>query len=312
MSRLKHDTFSHRGGVRRHGGRFSALLFALLFVALALLALSRMQHAYVKDVRLRITEWMLPALHMASVTLEPFRQLGRHVTAYFDRFTELDRLRTENQRLKSWEWRAQELERKVSALGQLVRVVEEPAVHFITARVVMDASGPFVRSAMLSAGRDQGVRGGFPVISADGLVGRIVEAGARASRVLLFTDLNSRIPVLVGPSQVRAIIVGDNGPYPRLAYLAPNALIEPGDEVYTSGVGGLFPRGLRIGTAAEEAGSFRVVPHARLDELDFVSVLFFETPTSELVEDDRPPPPRDKGARRSAAGRPDERPVAQP
>jgi len=311
VSRLNDDTYSCRGAVRRAPGRFSALLFVLLFAAVALLALSRLQHAYVTDLRLRLTEAMLPALHAASVTLQPFRRLGRQATAYFDQFAELDRLRAENQRLKSWEWRAQELERRMSALAQLARVVEEPALHFITARVVTDASGPFVRSAMLRGGRDQGVRSGYPVISADGLVGRIVESGARASRVLLFTDLNSRIPVLVGPAQVRAIIVGDNGPYPRLAYLSPNSRIEPGDEVYTSGVGGLYPRGLRIGTAAEEAGSYRVVPHARLDELDFVSVLFFDTPTSELVEDDRSPP-REQRGRRSVAGRPDERPAGQP
>ena len=131
---------------------------------------------------------------------------------------------------------------------------------------------------MLAIGREDGARRGFPVVDGDGLVGRIVETGARASRVLLVTDINSRIPVLVGRQAQRAVLQGDNGPAPRLHYLAADAVVSAGDEVYTSGVGGVLPRGLRIGTVIEDAGSFRVQPHARLDELDFVSILQFELP----------------------------------
>jgi cell shape-determining protein MreC len=70
--------------------------------------------------------------------------------------------------------------------------------------------------------------------------------------------------------------------------------------VSTSGIGGLFPRGLRIGTVAEVGGKLVVVPHARLDELDFVSVLMFENPTLELADSERIP---GREPRRSMAGR---------
>jgi rod shape-determining protein MreC len=120
----------------------------------------------------------------------------------------------------------------------------------------------------------------------------------------LLTDINSRIPVFVGRSSVRALMVGDNGANPKLTYAAPSGGgsggIEAGDEVSTSGVGGLYPRGLRIGTVTEQGGKLVIVPHARLDELNFVSVLLFENPTLELADNERIP---GRESRRSVAGR---------
>ena len=114
----------------------------------------------------------------------------------------------------------------------------------------------------------------------------------RSARVLLPTDLNSRIPVLVGNKNVRAILAGDNGSQPRLTYLAPDAVIASGDEVSTSGVGGIFPRGLRIGIVAGEASAGRVKIRADMDELEYVSVLFFENPELQLIEEKSAAPAR--------------------
>jgi rod shape-determining protein MreC len=234
------------------------------------------------------------------VPLTPVRRVIARVTAYNDLYVELDRLKEENQRMKGWEWKARELERKFSQLGKLAHVVEEPGLDHVAARVVADSRGPFARSAVVSVGRDQGVKPGFPVISADGVVGRVTETGRGAARILLLTDPNSRIPVFVGRNSVRALMVGDTTASPKLTYTAASGGLEVGDEVSTSGVGGLFPRGLRIGTVAEQGGKLVVVPHARLDELNYVSVLLFENPTLELADSERLP---GREPRRSVAGR---------
>jgi rod shape-determining protein MreC len=81
---------------------------------------------------------------------------------------------------------------------------------------------------------------------------------------------------------------GDNTVSPKLTYAPSTGGIEAGDEVSTSGIGGLFPRGLRIGTVVELGGKLVVAPHARLDELDYVSVLLFENATLELADGDKP------------------------
>jgi rod shape-determining protein MreC len=289
MGILREDSFSRRGGTRRQRPGSNPVLLALLFVSLALLVLSRLEHAMVREARLQLEEVLRPVLSVAAVPVEPLRHLGRKASALLERQEELEQLRIENQKLRGWEWRARELERQLAQLGRLANVVEEPGIDFLTARVIADASGPFVRTALLNVGREQGLKPGFPAISADGLVGRLVEPGRTVSRLLLLTDLNSRIPVFVGGAQVRAVLLGDNGPRPKLAYLAERASISPGDEVYTSGDGGQLPRGLRIGVVTEGAGGLVVQPHARLDELDYVSILLFESAASERTREDAKP-----------------------
>ncbi len=307
MVQLRRDVYSRNtpalrtAGARADGGR-PGIVFFLVFLSIALLFLSRLQHSYVSELRLHLAELMAPALKAAIVPIEPLKRAGQRISAYAELFGELDRLRTENQKLRGWEWRARETERKAEQLGRLARVVDEPGLAFATARVVADSSGPFVRTAMLGLGRANGTKAGYPVINADGLVGRIVETGARVSRVLLVTDINSRIPVQVGRAGIRAVLFGDNGPAPRLTYLPPAERIEAGDEVFTSGVGGLFPRGLRIGTVIEDGTNFRVVPHARLGELDYVSMLFFESPALEMADEEKLGRSRDASVRKAAAG----------
>jgi rod shape-determining protein MreC len=199
---------------------------------------------------------------------------------------EIDRLKTENEQLKQWEWRAKLLERNVAHLRSLLNAVDEPALHFVTGSVIADARGPFLRSALINLGRDNGVRIGYAVINGDGLVGRTVDAGASVARVLLLNDLNSRIPVLVGAAGVRALASGDNSAELKLDFLPDGASLYPGDEVYTSGSDGVLPRGLRVGVVTGLPGAFRVRPHAELSSLDVVSVLFFDAPA--LVSTDPP------------------------
>jgi rod shape-determining protein MreC len=299
MKILRDDNFAHRGGPRRPGGVHATLLFVLVFVSIALMVLSRLQHSYIKDMRGHVANVMAPVLNAAVVPLTPVRRVFARMTAYTDLYAELERLKEENQRMKGWEWKARELERKYSQLGKLARVVEEPGLDHVAARIVADSRGPLGRSALVSVGREQGIKPGFPVISADGLIGRVTDTGRGAARILLLTDMNSRIPVFVGRNSVRALMVGDTSASPKLTY-GPTSGIEVGDEVSTSGVGGLFPRGLRIGTVAEHGGKLVVVPLARLDELNFVSVLMFENPTLELADSERIP---GREPRRSVAGR---------
>ena len=88
------------------------------------------------------------------------------------------------------------------------------------------------------------------------------------------TDLNSRITVLIESTGDRGILVGDNGPRPRLQYLPPNSPISPGDLVLTSGHGGVFPMGLPVGIVAEVSDSrLSVQPLADMVRLDYLRVL---------------------------------------
>lgn len=285
MTRLKDDSLNLvRGGVKaQRKAELRALFPILIAVSMGLLLLSRLNHSALANARWRLAETLSPVLEAAMVPLQPVRTIGRQIAAQVDMTSELERLKTENQKLSNWEWRARELERKLADLESLSRTVSAPVLDFVTSRVIADSSGAFVRSVMIDAGRGESVRTGFPVVNGDGLVGRVVETGAHTARVLLLTDLNSRIPVVIGNNNVRAIMAGDNGPEPRLIYQPQDSKISIGDEVATSGTGGLFPRGLRIGVVTGDAKAPRVKLRAALDGLEYVSILFFEDPSLGLL-----------------------------
>lgn len=260
------------------------LTFVLYFVCAVLLILSRIGHETIVDTRDDLVDLTGPLLEAASAPVIQVRHAYERTRSYVDLFDELDRLKAENRELKQWEWRAKLLERKVGHLRSLLNAVEEPGLIFATGQVIADARGPFARSALINLGRQDGVRVGYAVINGDGLVGRTVDAGASVARVLLLNDLNSRIPVLVGPAGVHALAFGDNGAELQLDFLPEGVSVYAGDEVYTSGSDGVLPRGLRVGVVTGSAGAFKVRPFAELNALDAVSVLFFDTPVLARID----------------------------
>lgn len=285
MARLFDDRLSltRRGTRLREHGRAGVLLPLLMLTSIGLLVLSRINHSALSRVRSGAAEVMSPVLRAVMVPFEPLRRAGRQIADQASMAGEMERLKLENQKLSSWEWRARELERKLADLEALSKVPEEPHIDFVTARVIADASGPFARSVMISAGKEQNLKPGYPVVNGDGLVGHVIEVGNAAARVLLLTDVNSRIPVEIGDARVRAILAGDNGPRPKLIYVPPEARISPGDAVATSGSGGVFPRGLRIGVVGLDVAAPHAVLRARLDTLEYISVLRYESPALDLM-----------------------------
>lgn len=289
MSLLSKDRFSRGEFTPRPSAAFTLRLPALFFLSFALLALSRLDHPVVRELRAEVEALIAPAIGAASVPFDPARRLVRQVQSSYDGFAELERLKGENQRLKQVETRARELERRVGELARMTHMLEQQSIEYRTVRVIATSSGAFVHSALLEGGTEQGIRVGHPVINADGLLGRIVEAGKRTSRVLLLTDINSRIPVLIGTNQVRAIMSGDNSVAPRIAMLPQEAGVDHGEEIVTSGIGGMFPRGLRLGAVALANDGPRVTLDAGLGDLEFVSVLLYENPGIALTRELKPP-----------------------
>ena len=104
-------------------------------------------------------------------------------------------------RLLSWQQAALTLASENTGLRGLLKLTPEPAATFITARVIANSGGAYVRSLMVHAGSENGVARGQAAMTGEGLVGRVAEVGSRAARVLLVTDLNSRVPVIVEGSQ---------------------------------------------------------------------------------------------------------------
>jgi rod shape-determining protein MreC len=275
------------------------LNFTLIFVCIVLLVLSRIGHGALTAMSDHFLDWTAPMLQATSAPVIMARHGAARVKSYVGTFSEIDRLREENAKLRQWEWRAKLAERKVMQLRALLNAADEPALHFATANVIADGRGPFLQSALINLGRDHGVRIGYAVINGDGLVGRTVDAGDSFARILLINDRNSRVPVLAGQAGVRGIASGDNSAELTLEFIPDGAVLHEGDEVFTSGSDGVLPRGLRVGLVRGSPDAYKVRPHADLAALDAVSVLFFDTP--ELVRTDPPAVAADRALSASPA-----------
>lgn len=257
--------------------RFAFLL--LVGAAFGLMLLGKVDTMLIERARTQLADALAPLLDAASEpvatvngTLEDMRDLARmrEVNAM---------LRAENERLLDWRREAIALEAQNAALRDLMRLAPDAERHYVTARVVADQGSAFVRSVLVAVGKGAGVAKGQAALTGSGLAGRVVEVGDKISRILLITDINSRIPVAVGKGADRAILAGDNSTKPSLMYLLPGNSVKVGDRIVTSGNGGLFPPGLPVGEVADIAdGSVRVRPYVDWEHLDYLRLVGYDLP----------------------------------
>lgn len=252
---------------------------ALLGLAAATMAADRAELGAARALRAVLVDAAAPVLDALSRPVESANAAIAEVGALMDLRAENAELREANARLRGWESAARALEQENAALRRAAGLAAERLPVFVTGRVVGDSGGAFVRTLLVTAGARDGVAKGQAALTADGVVGRVVDVGRRASRVLLITDLNSRVPVLLERSRQRAILAGDNGTLVRLDYLPNGAAAAVGERVVTSGHGGLLPPGLPVGVVARaEANDVRVRPLADFGRIDYVRLVAWTPP----------------------------------
>jgi rod shape-determining protein MreC len=186
------------------------------------------------------------------------------------------RLREENERLRRWHAAALALEAENTMLRRQTNFVPDGTPSFNTARVVADGGGTYVRAVLLATMLGQPVRKGQVALDERGLVGRVTEVGSRSARVLLATDMNSRVPITLEGSRVRAMMLGTNGGRPRIVHWPEGSVPQEGERIVTSAEAGAFPAGLPVGVVRfSPSGAAEVELFAQLDRLDMVRLFDF-------------------------------------
>jgi len=174
-------------------------------------------HAPIFDAaRGALSDWTAPALGTLRGPLTAVQGWAGAFGSIFTVYSDNAELRRENAELHKWQQVALALEDRLRGYQQMLNAVPDEKTSFITARVIGESSRPFVRTLILNAGSAQKVSKGQAVVDERGLLGRIYVTGENTSWVILLTDLNSRVPVVIEPSHRRAILVGDNTPAPQL------------------------------------------------------------------------------------------------
>jgi rod shape-determining protein MreC len=277
------------GQVRTVVQRFA--LGLLVIAAFGIMLIGKADTVLVEHARVLALDLAAPALEAIARPVAAANRAIADLKEFASLREENARLREENARLLAWQTAARRLENENERLRDLSQFREGPEASFITARIVGENVGAYVRGALLNVGRKANVGPGQAVVTAEGLAGRTAEVGDNSARVLFVTDVNSRLPVQVERTRERAILAGDNSPQLRLTLLQSVAGVQAGDRIVTSGHGGSFPVGIPVGEViSTNEGGVKVRPYADFSRLEFVRVVDYGVSTLQGIGAPTPPP----------------------
>ena len=244
-----------------------ALSFSLMFIGKADLVAMR-------DLRMGSNDFLAPVIDFVSAPIRGIETMAEGIRTVASLRAENVRLQAENDLLQRWRRRAEILESENQQLRSVTGTVSDENRSLITARAVTAPGGSFAHTILIAIGDESGIAAGDPVITSNGLVGIVYEVGRAYARVLMISDINARIPVMLASSSWPGLTIGRNGEYLELAFLPAEARPEVGELVLTSGHGGILPAGLAVGRVDRVDGDdIRVRPAVEFRNLGYVSVL---------------------------------------
>lgn len=256
--------------------------FGLLIAAsVGLMLVGKADSRLVERLRVNVNDMVAPALSLVS---EPVATL-RNTLSQFDSYKalqgEIAQLRAQNEELLRWQAAARALQSENMQLRAFLDAANDPYINSAVGRVIADNRGAFAHTLLVAAGLRDGVTRNQAAMAPEGLAGRVVEVGDRSARVLLVTDINSRIPVVLQSSRQRAVLAGTNGQRLKLLYLEADSPRKIGERIVTSGLGGVFPPGLPIGRIVEvTADAVWVEPELKSQRLEYLRLLDYRVDAS--------------------------------
>lgn len=250
------------------------LIGVLAVVLLSIFLVWRIDNPRVEHFRATVVDAVVPNFDWAMLPVAKLVGMAESFRSYTRIYEQNQELRRELQQMRAWREAALQLEQRNAQLLDLNQVRLDPQLTHVTGVVLSDSGSPFRKSVLLNVGARDGIQDGWAVMDGLGLAGRIAGVGERSARVILLTDVNSRVPVVVQPSGQRALITGDNTGLPLLDFVENPNDVRPGDRVVSSDDGGVFPAGLLVGEVVLSSDRrLRVRLAADYGRLDFLRVL---------------------------------------
>ena len=249
--------------------RFS--LVALIIFSVVLIVLSRINFPAINYLKIGLNEVVYRVSFIVSL---PEQQLNRSLIAinnHLNLYNDHDQLK---EKFKSL--RGKELDNEYLKFEneRLRKIIDEYIINTdeLVAKVLLDKESPFLRSIILNKGSKDKIRIGMAVLDGPYLVGKVVEVNYATSRVLLISDLNSKIPVILEPGDIQSIMSGSGKNNGQIQYFKTENTLNEKKIVFTSGSGGIFKSGIPIGEiiSGEEIKFF-----SDLSQLTFDKVVSF-------------------------------------
>ena len=261
-----------RSAFLRRGTQQRFSLFVLVILSVVLIFAETIETRPLNKVRSFVKDVVYRSATIVSFPLKSVNNFAGFLENHLNLYSNYNELIKENNELKNNISKTDFLELENSQLRKLINEQIESPSNLVSARVMIDKQSPYLNSFVINIGSNKGIKNGMAVLDGKNFIGRIVDVNFFSSRVLLVSDLNSKIPVLSEPSGSHAILSGHGTNEPTLEYLSKNNDIQDGDKIYTSGKEGIFTPGLVVGKAKIEKNKIKVLLFADLDQITFVNI----------------------------------------
>ena len=257
--------------------RFS--LIALIFFSIFIIVLGKYNFKGINFLKLSLKELVYRTTFIVSVPENFVISSYQKIRDHFYLYSTYENLKKDYESLKATKLNTDFLKSENEALKSKINDVSVQSSELL-AKVIIDKKSPFLRSVIVNRGSKDNVILGMAVLDEKFLVGKVVEVNYSTSRVLLLSDLNSKIPVSIEPNGVQSILSGSGSSFGEIQYIKENYELENDSEIFTSGSGGIFRSGIPIGkTIADENIGFdniKVKFHSDFSQLRLVKIVSFE------------------------------------
>ena len=262
-----------RSAFLKRGTRQKFSLFTLLIISILVLSLEYFKSGPINTFRSITKDIIFKTSFFIS---EPFVYIKNNYYNFKDHLQMYD----EYTELKNKDYNLANLlnENKFykSENKRLKLLIDEENVfsnEFLLSKVLIDQQSPYLKSVIVNKGFKQGIKLGVAVKEKSYFVGKIINVNFLTSRILLASDLNSKIPVIIEPSGANAILSGQgHNDYAALEFLPKMKKIKDGDIVYTSGVDSIIPQAIPIGKVIEKEENFFVEFFVDFNQIKYVKI----------------------------------------
>ena len=260
-----------RSAFLRKGTKQRFSLFVLSIISVLLLFFDSMEAKPISFVRSFVKDAIYRGSLIISSPINGFNYVSKEISTHFKLYNEYSELKKDYADLKNNISKSEFLELENIQLRKLIDEQTNTTNNYTSSRVMLDKQSPYLNSFIINSGSNKGIKNGMAVLDGKNFIGRIVDVNFFSSRVLLVTDLNSKIPVITEPSGNHAILSGHNIRDATLDYLPEKHQVSNGDKVYTSGKEGIFSPGIPIGEVQIKLNEVKVSLFSELTQVTFVN-----------------------------------------
>lgn len=266
-----------RSAFLKKGNRQRFSLTTLIVISIIILIFEKYNFKAINLLKTSLKEIVYRSTFIVSVPENLVKKAYKLSLEHINLYEDYKKLNLEYKKLKAENLNIEFIKSENKILKSKIEDIKDQKYE-VLAKVIIDKQSPFLKSLIVNRGSKDKIELGMAVLDGDFLVGKVVEVNYLTSRILLLSDLNSKIPVSIEPNGIQSILSGTGGKHGKLQYLlSDNLNIKGEDEVFTSGSGNIFNAGIPVGTVKIKDNLPEIIFHSDFSQLRLVKIVTFES-----------------------------------